>query len=1770
MKNKTYILRIFPGILLSMVSFFTAFSQANKVSQGVEITGQLLSTTENITICNNQLPYLWNGITCLTAGTYQATLTGSNGLDSIVTLQLSVINVGTSISNVVICNNELPYQWNGNNYSAEGTYSVTLTSSNGCDSVPILSLTVNDVVTSTTNKIICINQLPFNWNGINYNSSGTYTATLTSSAGCDSIATLNLTIKPVSASTTNITICNNQLPYHWNGNTYPTAGTYSITLIAANGCDSVATLNLATNSTVSSTTTQTVCADQLPYTWNGNSYAAAGSYNVNLMGTSGCDSIATLVLTVTTAVTSQTNKTVCTGQLPYTWNGNSYAAAGNYQVTLTSSSGCDSIAKLHLVVVSFLTSTTNHSICNTQLPYNWNGNNYNTSGIYTASFVTAAGCDSIATLNLNVTTPQTNADTVIICPEALPFTWHGHTFSAGGTYSFDPPVNISFCGSVDTLNLVIQVVIPSFTNVAVCSNDLPYTWNGNTYNTAGTYAVTLTSVFGCDSIANLNLAVGAFATSTTNLTICSDQLPFAWNGNNYDSSGTYTATLVSSTGCDSIATINLLVYPVGTSTTDLSICNAQLPFSWNGNTYSSGGTYSATLTSSNGCDSIATLHLAVSSFLTSTTNLSICNNQLPYTWNGTSCPAPGTYTATLTTNAGCDSIATLNLTVSPVQTSITDVNICNTQLPYNWNGNNYNSGGTYNVTLISSGGCDSIATLNLNVGTAVTSTTDLTICTNQLPFTWNGNSYPGAGSFPVLLTSSNGCDSIAVLNLVVTDILTSTTNVSLCSSQLPYQWNGNNYSTPGTYSVTMHNANGCDSVPILSLTIAPYVTSTTDLIICNNELPYTWNGNTYNGAGTYSVLLAGTGACDSLATLNLTVSPQITSTTNTAICNNGFPYSWNGNSYATAGSYQVTLTSTGGCDSLATLNLSEIPITTSTTNLSICTNQLPYTWNGNSYPSAGTYTVTLTSSAGCDSIATLILFANATVASTTDVVICSNQLPYSWNGNTYSANGTYTVTLTSSSGCDSIATLNLTANATVASTTNISICDNQLPYTWNGNNYSTSGIYTVTLTSSSGCDSIATLNLVANSVVSSTTNINTCVDELPYTWNGNSYSTGGTYTVTLTSSSGCDSIATLILLANATTTSNTAVSICNNQLPYNWNGNNYPVAGIYNITLTSSSGCDSIATLDLSVITPATSTTNIITCNNQLPYSWNGNNYSATGTYQVIITTGMGCDSIAILNLQVNTTSSSTTNTTICSTQLPYSWNGQPYTGAGNYNVVLVNAAGCDSIANLILDVNPTITSNTYASTCSNQLPFSWNGQNYSTAGIHNITLTSSSGCDSVATLNLIINPVVSGSMNATTCSNHLPYSWNGQQYNATGNYSVTLTSAAGCDSIATLHLVVNPVVSSTTNFSICSADLPYIWNGQNLNTSGTYTATLTSSAGCDSIATLNLTVNITPALPAVTSPIVYCQYETTAALTATITTPGSHLLWYNSVTGLTGSTDAPIPSSAIPGTTNYYVSQSNGFCEGPRATITVTVNSKPALGPDNDLRICFGRSADLSSIFNVTGLQAGWTLNQLPVTDLSNITVGGTYQLIAINNYGCADTAIVNLGIQPQVVADAGDDADAEYNIPYQLSGSGNGHYQWSPTTLVSDPFIANPLTTLTNDASFVLMVIDDIGCFALDTIKLRVLKGPTFYVPSAFTPNNDGLNDIFRPTPIGIKDLEYFRVFNRYGELVYETSEISKGWDGKYKGNKQPIGNYVWSLKGTDRTGKVKYMKGNVVLIR
>ena len=1142
----------------------------------------------------------------------------------------------------LVCSNDIPFVWNGITVNATGDYPYTTTSSLGCDSTTTLRVTVNPVVTSSTDTTLCTSALPFTWNGQTVNAAGPYTVTLTSAAGCDSIATLNVTVNPVVTSSTDTTLCTSALPFTWNGQTVNAAGPYTVTLTSAAGCDSIATLNVTVNPFVTSSTDTTLCTSALPFTWNGQTVNAAGPYTVTLTSAAGCDSIATLNVTVNPVVTSSTDTTLCTSALPFTWNGQTVDAAGPYTVTLTSAAGCDSIATLNVTVNPFVTSSTDTTLCTSALPFSWNGQTVDAAGPYTVTLTSAAGCDSIATLNVTVNSVVTSSTDTTLCPSALPFTWNGQTVNAAGPYKVTL-TSAAGCDSIATLNVTVNPVVTSSTDTTLCTSALPFSWNGQIVNAAGPYTVTLTSAAGCDSIATLNVTVNPFVTSSTDTTVCTSALPFTWNGQTVDAAGPYTVTLTSAAGCDSIATLNVTVNPVVTSSTDTTLCTSALPFSWNGQTVDAAGPYTVTLTSAAGCDSIATLNVTVNPVVTSSTDTTVCTSALPFTWNGQTVNAAGPYTVTLTSAAGCDSIATLNVTVNPVVTSSTDTTLCTSALPFTWNGQTVNAAGPYTVTLTSAAGCDSIATLNVTVNPVVTSSTDTTLCTSALPFTWNGQTVNAAGPYTVTLTSAAGCDSIATLNVTVNPVVTSSTDTTVCTSALPFTWNGQTVDAAGPYTVTLTSAAGCDSIATLNVTVNPVVTSSTDTTLCTSALPFTWNGQTVDAAGPYTVTLTSAAGCDSIATLNVTVNPVVTSSTDTTLCPSALPFTWNGQTVNAAGPYQVTLTSAAGCDSIATLNVTVNPVVTSSTDTTLCTSALPFSWNGQIVDAACPYTVTLTSAAGCDSIATLNVTVNPFVTSSTDTTLCTSALPFSWNGQTVDAAGPYTVTLTSEAGCDSIATLNVTVNPFVTSSTDTTLCPSALPFTWNGQTVNAAGPYQVTLTSAAGCDSIATLNVTVNPVVTSSTDTTLCTSALPFSWNGQIVNAAGPYTVTLTSAAGCDSIATLNVTVNPFVTSSTDTTVCTSALPFTWNGQTVDAAGPYTVTLTSEAGCDSIATLNVTVNPVVTSSTDTTLCTSALPFTWNGQTVDAAGPYTATLTSAAGCDSIATLSVTVNPVVTSST-----------------------------------------------------------------------------------------------------------------------------------------------------------------------------------------------------------------------------------------------------------------------------------------------------------------------------------------------------------------------------------------------------------------------------------------------------------------------------------------------------------------------------------------------
>jgi gliding motility-associated-like protein len=99
---------------------------------------------------------------------------------------------------------------------------------------------------------------------------------------------------------------------------------------------------------------------------------------------------------------------------------------------------------------------------------------------------------------------------------------------------------------------------------------------------------------------------------------------------------------------------------------------------------------------------------------------------------------------------------------------------------------------------------------------------------------------------------------------------------------------------------------------------------------------------------------------------------------------------------------------------------------------------------------------------------------------------------------------------------------------------------------------------------------------------------------------------------------------------------------------------------------------------------------------------------------------------------------------------------------------------------------------------------------------------------------------------------------------------------------------------------------------------------------------------------------------------------------------------------------------------------------------------------------------------------------------------------------------------------------------------------------------------------------VYVKLYNGITYYIPNAFSPNGDGLNDVLKAIPAGISSTSYFTIFNRWGQPIFSTADLSVGWDGTYKGKKQPAGTYVWMIKGTARNGQLIEMTGTVQVIR
>ena len=1809
--------------------------------------------------------YSWSGlqttanITAQCAGTYTLTLT--DGIGCIATAsstinQQSAIQDNSTVTapNCGACNGQIVLAPSGG--TAPYTYSWSgVVSSN--DTVTGLCAGTYTVV--ITDAVSCANSFTIAVS----NSNGPNVALTSVNSGCYGDCTGAIT-SVVSSGTA---------PYTYSWTTLPTqttanisslcAGTYFVTVTDAASCVTVASANILENSAITYTgnITQPTCGasnGQIiitpaggtgPYTFNWAgvvsvndtvSNLAAGSYTVTITDAIGCDSVIGITLSNAGAPTVSLTPTdincynVCTGAitsnvsggtLPYTysWSAGLGSSAnlsnlceGTYTLTLTDAIGCIAVTQATIDQPDSLGAnpTITQPSCgmsNGQVvlnpfggipayTYSWNvvpANTTNTisaisAGTQTVTITDANTCVSTFTISVSnpggptVTATPTNIACYSDCNGAVT------TTISGGT----PAYTYSWSNGAVTQNISNQC--------------------------AGTYFITVNDASNCTTVASATISqndsIQADPTITQPTCGASNgqialntqggvpNYTYSWTGSasvndtiSNLNAGAYSVTISDAAGCSSTFAINLSnagAPNVATTVTDLSCYNVCIgaiattvtggttpyQYSWaaGGQTTANitnqcAGIYTVTVTDAIGCIAVVsdTIYQPDSLQANPTIIQPACA-----TSNGQIALAP----------IGGTPAYTYSWLVVPVSTNDTLSNI---------------AAGTYTVQITDAHACASSFTIAV--------------------------SNPGG---PTVTATPTDIDCFDAANGSITTTVTGGT------TPYAYQWSpGGQITTsisnqaPGTYFITVSDANHCTSVASATITendslqanptvTKPNCTQSNGSIVLNPSggvAPYTYvwtNGAGTNttasnlAAGSYTVTITDSKGCSSVFVIAVSDinAPTVTTTTTNIICHglcNGaasatvsggvspYNYSWNTSpvnltasiSNQCAGTYFVSVTDAVGCTAVVPANILEpdsVLPNANITNPSCGLNNgqivlnpsggtpiYHYLW-GNadttatlSNIGAGIDIVQITDAAGCVSTYTITISnpgAPTITTTTTDITcnrLCNGSITTAVTGGTapytyiwtplgqVSANvtdlcpDTYFVQVTDQGGCSAVASA--TINQPAAITANPTVTNPQCG-ACNG---------TVSITPSGGSGSGYTYQWGSGQTTSTLTNVCAGVYNVLIT---DGTSCTATYSVAVSNSGA----ATVTLNPNNVTCNGACngsiTSLVNGNAPpyiYSWlpdhqstTSINGLCAGTYYLQVLDTNGC--IATAQTVITEPAKF--NVIPvidpptcglCNGQLTVQSLGGNGALTYLW--------------------NTGSTNDTISALC---------------AGAYNVIISNLAGCRDTINIPLN------------SISNNPALTVTPSNVSCFGL----------CDGSAAV-AITGGVAPYSAPAWTLNGASIGTGTPLNLLCDGQYGVTVTDASGCSSTA--YAVIHQPSRLVLSFSniinplchgVCLGQIDVLPSGGTLLYSFDWTpAQNPSGSSTDSLCASNYTIKVTDQNGCTVTESTALTEPSAIQINALITnTPCNNLAQGAIDVTVTGGTPIPIVgyhyqwsgniasinqdiSNLVSGTYSLSVSDKNN-CVVDTVLHVSSIDTVLAHA-GNDTTLCLYGPIVLNgsaSTANHGTMSYVWSQLQ-PTTPIGNtVAVSITppidttlYQLIVTNSNGCKDTDNVQVIAFPIPTASAGPDVEMFLGHNSVIGGSPSGtggtvpyNYHWTAidTTFLSGTYDSNPLTSTEVSMTYTLMVMDANGCISLDSMRLIIL--PPVVVPSGFSPNTDGHNDAWVIDNIWRFPNNELYIYNRWGEPLYYKRNYDNTWSGTYNNKPLPVGTYYYVLKLND----------------
>ncbi|MCB9282973.1 MAG: gliding motility-associated C-terminal domain-containing protein [Lewinellaceae bacterium] len=636
----------------------------------------------------------------------------------------------------------------------------------------------------------------------------------------------------------------------------------------------------------------------------------------------------------------------------------------------------------------------------------------------------------------------------------------------------------------------------------------------------------------------------------------------------------------------------------------------------------------------------------------------------------------------------------------------------------------------------------------------------------------------------------------------------------------------------------------------------------------------------------------------------------------------------------------------------------------------------------------------------------------------------------------------------------------------------------------------------------------------------------------------------GDYTALLTGFHGCDSLATITLVEQTDTLfTNTAATICSDSTVVFF-GQTLDSSGVYTY-VDSSSTCLKIDMLTLEVLPVQAVSETLSTCANE-PVDVFGVPISVSGTYVQTFASQNGCDSVHTIVLNVLDTVAVTENISTCVDQ-PVVIFGQSTTVAGTYSQTTMGYNGCDSVHTVVLAVFDTLNIQETLSICQGESAQIF-GAPVSVAGTYSQLFTSIHGCDSTHTIVLIVADTSSVIEEITTCANE-PVDVFGVSTNVSGTYTQTFQNASGCDSTHTIQLSVLDTLATSEALTTC-ANAPVDVYGVPTSVSGTYVQTFSAQNGCDSVHTIVLTVLDTLTT---SESLTSCDGEGVFIFGTLVSTSGTYAQTFTSANGCDSTHSVmltvfpPIDVSIEAGDVTCY-----GDTDGS-ATVTF---SDPGL------------------VFSLDGQNYSAQVNW------GNLSPGG-YTLYAQDAGGCiletdftiGQPAPVNVLLPPGLTLELGQSEQLSATV---TPPGGVYVYAWSPPGGLSCTDCPDPLAQPGATTTYLLIVTDTLGCTAQASIVITVERNQRVYIPNIFSPNADGLNDVF--TVFGGPEVQRIRtlmIFDRWGEKVFEgvdlrPNDLGQGWDGTFRGKSMNPGvfGYLAELEFAD--GIVLVFNGSLTLVR